>query len=392
MGVVVMGLNISQPWAGVLLLIMMWSASFGGDHLCVDAQNLSQPGPGSSSTLPAASFIFGDSLVDAGNNNYIGSLARANYGANGVDFPGGKATGRFCNGRTVADIVGQLLGLPFAPVFLDPAAKGKSILKGVNYASGGAGILDFTGYNFVNRLPLWQQISMFKNTTSQIMQILGPSAGATLIKNSIYSVTMGSNDYLNNYWVVGSPSPVLFNPQKFQSRIINTYRQQLTTLMNLGARKFILSNVGPLGCIPYRMTLESTVKGQCVQSDNTLVSSFNTALKSLVDELNGRYPQTKFVLANSYNVVSQIISNPAAYGFSTKDQACCGVPVGLYHGLTPCFPGVPFCKDRKFHLFWDPYHPTDAANVIIGQRFFSGTLADIYPMNVQQLAALKLQG
>lgn len=57
-------------------------------------------------TIPAASFIFGDSLVDAGNNNYIGSLARANYGANGVDFPGGKATGRFCNGRTVADIIG----------------------------------------------------------------------------------------------------------------------------------------------------------------------------------------------------------------------------------------------------------------------------------------------
>lgn len=58
-------------------------------------------------TTPAASFVFGDSLVDAGNNNYIGSLARANYGANGVDFPGGKATGRFCNGRTVADIIGN---------------------------------------------------------------------------------------------------------------------------------------------------------------------------------------------------------------------------------------------------------------------------------------------
>jgi len=62
--------------------------------------------PEKRSSFPAASFIFGDSLVDAGNNNYIGSLARANYGANGVDFPGGKATGRFCNGRTVADIIG----------------------------------------------------------------------------------------------------------------------------------------------------------------------------------------------------------------------------------------------------------------------------------------------
>lgn len=87
--------------------------------------------------------------------------------------------------------------------------------------------------------------------------------------------------------------------------------------MNLGARKFILSNVGPLGCIPYRLTLDTqTESGQCVQSDNTLVLAFNAALKSLVDEFNGRYPQAKFVLANSYNVVSQIISNPGSFGMS----------------------------------------------------------------------------
>lgn len=78
-------------------------------------------------------------------------------------------------------------------------------------------------------------------------------------------------------------------------------------------------------------------------------------------------------------------------GFATANQACCGVPVGLYHGLTPCFPGVPYCSNRKNHFFWDPYHPTDAANVIIGQRFFSGPPTDIYPINIKQLAALQLQ-
>jgi len=89
---------------------------------------------------------------------------------------------------------------------------------------------------------------------------------------------------------------------------------ELQALVNLGARKFILSNVGPLGCIPYRMTLDSTKEGQCVQSDNSLVAGFNVALKSLVDEFNGRYPNAKFVLANSYNVVSRIINNPTSFG------------------------------------------------------------------------------
>jgi hypothetical protein len=56
-----------------------------------------------------ASFIFGDSLVDAGNNNYIPSLSKANMTPNGIDFAasGGMPTGRFTNGRTIADIIGN---------------------------------------------------------------------------------------------------------------------------------------------------------------------------------------------------------------------------------------------------------------------------------------------
>lgn len=55
-----------------------------------------------------ASFIFGDSLVDAGNNNYLSTLSRANMKPNGIDFKasGGNPTGRFTNGRTIGDIVG----------------------------------------------------------------------------------------------------------------------------------------------------------------------------------------------------------------------------------------------------------------------------------------------
>lgn len=55
-----------------------------------------------------ASFIFGDSLVDAGNNNYLQTLSRANMVPNGIDFKasGGNPTGRYTNGRTIGDIVG----------------------------------------------------------------------------------------------------------------------------------------------------------------------------------------------------------------------------------------------------------------------------------------------
>lgn len=53
-------------------------------------------------------FIFGDSLVDSGNNNQLMTAAKANYPPYGIDFPQG-VTGRFTNGRTAADIIGILL-------------------------------------------------------------------------------------------------------------------------------------------------------------------------------------------------------------------------------------------------------------------------------------------
>ena len=51
-------------------------------------------------------FIFGDSLVDNGNNNQLQSLARADYLPYGIDFGG--PTGRFSNGKTTVDVIGNL--------------------------------------------------------------------------------------------------------------------------------------------------------------------------------------------------------------------------------------------------------------------------------------------
>lgn len=59
-----------------------------------------------------AMFIFGDSLIDNGNNNNLASFAKANYYPYGIDFNGGP-TGRFSNGYTMVDEIG-LLHLSFS--------------------------------------------------------------------------------------------------------------------------------------------------------------------------------------------------------------------------------------------------------------------------------------
>jgi hypothetical protein len=57
-------------------------------------------------TVPAL-IVFGDSIVDTGNNNNIDTLVRSDFLPYGRDFMGGKPTGRFSNGKVPADFLGS---------------------------------------------------------------------------------------------------------------------------------------------------------------------------------------------------------------------------------------------------------------------------------------------
>lgn len=55
-----------------------------------------------------AFFVFGDSLVDSGNNNYLATTARADSPPYGIDFPTHRPTGRFSNGLNLPDIISTI--------------------------------------------------------------------------------------------------------------------------------------------------------------------------------------------------------------------------------------------------------------------------------------------
>lgn len=52
-----------------------------------------------------AFFVFGDSLVDNGNNNYLLTTARADSPPYGIDYPTHQPTGRFSNGFNIPDFI-----------------------------------------------------------------------------------------------------------------------------------------------------------------------------------------------------------------------------------------------------------------------------------------------
>ncbi|RWW54075.1 hypothetical protein BHE74_00039370 [Ensete ventricosum] len=316
--------------------------------------------------VPPANFVFGDSLVDAGNNNYITTFSKANHVPNGIDFPGHEPTGRYTNGRTI--LSGQALGLmEFTPPFLAPSTAGDVVLKGVNYASGGAGILNKTGQDIIARL--------------------GSPAASALLRTALFSVTIGANDFINNYLtpLLSVPQRAVVPPDVFVEAMIARYRHQLTRLYRLDARKLVVVNVGPIGCTPYlREVYPSATGDNCVDFPNQLARRYNGRLRDLVAELNTNLEGAVLVYADVYRIVTEIIRDHGSYGFQVADSACCFVN-GRYGGFIPCGPSSAVCADRSKYVFWDPYHPSDAANVVIAERLLGGGLDDISPMNVRQL-------
>jgi len=82
----------------------------------------------------------------------------------------------------------------------------------------------------------------------------------------------------------------------------------------MGARKFIVASLGPLGCIPFQLTFRLSRHGECSQKVDADVKEFNAALLGLVNELNACLPGAIFIYADAYKAVSEMINNPSAHG------------------------------------------------------------------------------
>ncbi|KAE8659647.1 GDSL esterase/lipase [Hibiscus syriacus] len=332
-------------------------------------------------------FIFGDSLVDNGNNNQLSSLARANYLPYGIDFPNGP-TGRFSNGKTTVDVIAQLLGFDnYIPPY--STASGRQILGGVNYASAAAGIREETGQQLGARISFSGQVKNYQQTISQVVNLLGDeTTAANYLSKCIYSIGLGSNDYLNNYFMpLFYSSSRQYTPEQFADVLIQEYTQQLQALYNYGARKFVLIGVGQIGCSPNELAQNSPDGKTCVERINAANRIFNDRLKGLVDQFNNADSDAKFIYINAYGIFQDITSNPSAYGFKVTNAGCCGV--GRNNGQITCLPAQTPCPNRNEYLFWDAFHPTEAANVIIGRRSYTAqSSSDAYPIDIRRLAQL----
>ena len=333
--------------------------------------------------LVPALYVFGDSINDAGNNNYLQTNAKVNFTPYGVDFPyENTPTGRFSNGRTFADFIAEFLGLPLVPAYLSLSAASKSkITTGINFASGGAGILAESGSLTGDVISFADQISYFDNTRGYLSKIFKtrPALSSYLAK-SIFLVSIGNNDYLNNYLQTATHNTSkIYTPQRFADLLIDNLRKHLTLLFRFGARKFVVYNLGRLGCCPALVNaVTPRPSTTCLEDINNMVMLYNSKFPSMLTALERSLIGSTFIHGDAYS----INKTTAEAGFITDILITC-CQTSNVTGL--CLPDSTTCIDRSKTVFWDAYHPTEIVHRRDAIACFNGT-SKCTPINFEQLA------
>uniref|UniRef100_A0ACD5ZQD1 Uncharacterized protein n=1 Tax=Avena sativa TaxID=4498 RepID=A0ACD5ZQD1_AVESA len=318
-------------------------------------------------------FVFGDSIVDPGNNNNNPlTEARANFPPYGQDFPGGKATGRFSNGKVPGDMIASKLGIKeMLPPYIGDELQISDLLTGVVFASGGS------GYDPLTSIPAAAisstgQLELFLDYKERLKALVGEEEMERVISEGIYFTFMGSNDLLNNYFLYplrrhqyDLPSYVKF--------LVSSAVNFTMKLNGMGAKRIGFMGIPPLGCLPSQRELRSR---ECEPLRNQAAELFNSEITKEIHRLNVEQtvPGSKFAYFDIYYNLLDLIQRPDFYGFKEVAEGCCGsTPLDAaifikYH---------PACPNVQDYIFWDSFHPS--------QKAYNNFIDKLHQQNMQEL-------
>ncbi|KAF8085125.1 hypothetical protein N665_0679s0002 [Sinapis alba] len=284
----------------------------------------SQP-PAFESSLPCvpAFFVFGDSFVDFGTNNFLGTLSRVDQLPYSRDFDKHQPTGRFNNGRILVDF----LGLPLVPSYLGQYGPVEDMFQDVNFASAGVG----------QRVSFAMQIKQFVDTFQQMKLSIGEEALNRRVSTS----------YIHFHIINISNVQNLYPMWLFNQFLAFNMRQELKTLYDVKVRRLVVMGLPPIGCAPYYLQNYMSQNGECTKDVNRKIMESNFVMRYTIDQLNLRF-QT----------------------FNETMEACCGL--GRYKGWLPCILPKMACFDAADHLWWDQFHSTDAVYAILADNVWNG--------------------
>ncbi|KAI3890932.1 hypothetical protein MKX03_005323 [Papaver bracteatum] len=361
-------------------MIMSIQSSLGFYLLCLTLMIVGKSSSGASAPVVPAVYIFGDSSLDCGNNNFLQNQAKSNFAPYGVDFPTGQPTGRATNGATARDFIAQFLGLPYPPAYLSLSEEMRRITTtGINYASGASGILPETGTIRGDILTLDEQINYFNSSVTNDLprSYSTPTIISATLARSIFVISTGSNDYMNNYLQPHfSNSSQTYTPQQFANLLLDTFEQQLRVW-----RKFLVVGICAMGCSPIviaRAVPKPTTL--CVEDINNLVNIYNNGLLTMLQRLASGLQGFTFVRADLFAQINAQFQDPVKFGYADARTPCC-----KFGASGTCIPGQNPCSDRDNRLFYDAIHPVQIVYYGFARDCFFRNSTLCTPINIQQL-------
>ncbi|XP_054818059.1 GDSL esterase/lipase EXL3-like isoform X2 [Prosopis cineraria] len=259
-------------------------------------------------TVPAV-LVLGDSIVDTGNNNYNpATLARCNYRPYGKDFQGGIPTGRFGNGKSA--------------------------------------------------ISLTDQVELLRHYKEKLKSLVGEDRTDFILSNSIVFVVAGSNDISNTYFLTHARQ-VQYDVPAYADLMVTSASNLVKELYEAGVRRIGVLSAPPIGCVPSQRTLVGGIERGCAEIYNEAAKLFNSKLSEELASLNRDLPSSRIVYIDVYNPILDVIVNYQKYGFEVGDRGCCGT--GEIEVAELCNHLQQTCADDSEYVFWDSFHPTEAA-------------------------------
>ena len=283
----------------------------------------------------------------------------------------------------------------------------------------------FYGFMKQNVFPVSKQLEYFLHYKIHLRQLVGKKKAEEIIGGALFVMSMGTNDFLQNYFLEPTRSEQ-YTLEEYENYLISCMAHDIEVLLShvwflfvfhlihsfylrfspiapnifncivwlqemhrLGARRLVVVGIPPLGCMPLVKTLKDETS--CVESYNQAAASFNSKIKEKLVILRTSL-RLKTAYADIYGTVERAMNNPKQYGkciqhdvlgkllpnrlwmreiadniwefagFTVTTKGCCGS--GTVEYAESCR-GLSTCADPSKYLFWDAVHPSENMYKII---------------------------
>ncbi|PON39584.1 Lipase [Trema orientale] len=148
----------------------------------------------------------------------------------------------------------------------------------------------------------------------------------------------------------------------------------------MGATKIGVAGLPPLGCLPAAITVFGQGSNECVERLNNDALSFNRRLNLTSQRLRRRLSGLNLVVLDIYQPLYDLVTSPAEHGFYEARKGCCGT--GLLETSILCNSlSIGTCTNASEYVFWDAFHPSEAANKILAESLSAAGISLVYPLN-----------